>query len=110
MLDLDLHVVKLDDAEKTAVRGFLAILDEQRFEPKPLFLSNRIHRMVEGQIVVPVSVKGMVPSLSLALLMGHKSEQLYKQTACRVVLAQCPLEDPEKAMFLWGGRDWQALP
>ncbi len=107
---LDANMVNLDDAENAAVNEFLTILDEQRFEPKPLLLSKRIHRTVEGQIVVPVSVKGMAPSLSLAILMEHKSEQLYKHTACRVVLAQCPVEDPEKAMYVWGGRDWQAIP
>jgi hypothetical protein len=110
MLKIDSKVVKLDDAENAAVNEFLTILDEQRFAPKPLLLSNRIHRTLEGQIVVPVSLKGMAPSLSLALLMGQKSEQLYKQTTCRLVLAQCPDEDPEKAMYVWGGRNWQALP
>jgi hypothetical protein len=110
MPQIDSNVAKLDEVEIAAVNGFLTILGEQRLEPKPLLLSERIHRTVEGQIVVPVSVKGMAPSLSLALLMGHKSEQLYKHTACRVVLAQCPVEDPEKAMDVWGGRDWRALP
>jgi len=103
------NVVKLDDAEKAALNEFLSILDEQRVAPKPLLLSDRIHRTLEGQIVVPVSIKGMTPSLSLALLMGHKSEQVYKQTACRVVLAQCPDEDRDNAIYVWGGRNWQAL-
>jgi len=110
MLEIDKNALKLDEVENAAVHEFLTILDEQRFAPKPLLIPNRIHRTLEGQIVVPVSLKGMAPSLSLALLMGHKSEQLYKQTACRVVLAQCPDEDPAKAMYVWGGREWQALP
>jgi len=110
MPERDPNVVKLDDAENAALNEFLTILDEQRFAPKPLLLSDRIHRMLEGQIVVPVSVKGMAPSLSLALLMGHKSEQVYKHTACRMILAQCPDKDPGKAMYVWGGRNWQALP
>lgn len=110
MSQIDFNVAELDDVENAAVNEFLTILDEQRVEPKPLLLSKRIHWTVEGQIVVPVSVEGMAPSLSLALLMGHKSEQLYKHTACRVVLAQCPVEDPKKGMYVWGGRDWQALP
>ena len=103
-------MVKLDEAENAALNEFLTILDEQQVPPTPLLLSDRIHRRLEGQIIVPVSVKGMAPSLSLALLMGHKSEQVYKHTACRIVLAQCPDEDPEQAMYVWGGRSWQALP
>ncbi|MDH4194166.1 MAG: hypothetical protein OEY80_03980 [Nitrospirota bacterium] len=109
MSERDDNVVKLDDAEKAGLNEFLSILDEQPFAPKPLLLSDRIHRTVEGQIVVPVSIKGMAPSLSLALLMGHKSEQVYKQTACRVILAQCPEKDRDHAMYVWGGRNWQAL-
>jgi hypothetical protein len=110
MTRIDTNVAKLDDAETAAVKEFLTILDEQRYEPKPLLLPKRIHRTVEGQIVVPVLIEGRTPSLSLALLMRHKSDQLYKQTACRVVLAQCPAEDPEKPLYLWEGRHWQALP
>jgi len=110
MLNMMVNVAELDAAENAAVNEFVAILGEQQFEPKPLLLSNRIHRTVEGTIVVPVSLKGKAPSLSLALLMGHKAEQLYKQMACRMVLAQCPLEDPEEAMYVWEGQNWQALP
>lgn len=109
MSERDDNVVKLDDAEKAGLNEFLSILDEQQFSPKPLLLSDRIHRTLEGQIVVPVSIKGMAPSLSLALLMGHKSEQVYKQTACRVILAQCPEEDQDNAMYVWGEHNWQAL-
>ena len=109
MSERDDNVVKLDDAEKAGLNEFLSILDEQNFSPKPLLLSDRIHRTLEGQIVVPVSIKGMAPSLSLALLMGHKSEQVYKQTACRVILAQCPEEDRDHGMYVWGGRNWQTL-
>lgn len=110
MLKTTVNVSELDAAENTAVNEFVAILNEQQFEPKPLLLSNRIHRTLEGTIVVPVSLKGKAPSLSLALLMGHKSEQLYKQMACRMVLAQCPVEDPKEALYVWGDRNWQALP
>lgn len=110
MFRIDATVAKLDDAEIAAVNEFLTILDEQRFESKPLPLPKRIHRTVEGQIVIPVSVDGLAPSLSLALLMKQKSDQLYKQTACRVVLAQCPLEDPDKALYMWEERYWQAIP
>ena len=110
MSEINSNVSTLDDAENAAVNEFVTILDEQQFEPKPLLLPNRIHRTLEGQIVVPVSLKGKAPSLSLALLMAHKSEQLYKHSTCRIVLAQCPVEDVEKAMYVWGGRNWQTLP
>jgi hypothetical protein len=110
MLKTISSVSELDAVENAAVNEFVAILDDQQFYPKPLLLSDRIHRTLEGQIVVPFSLKGKAPSLSLALLMAHKSEQLYKQTICRMVLAQCPVEDPEKAMYVWGGQKWQTLP
>jgi len=103
------NVAELDAAENAAVNEFVSILDEQEFEPKPVLLSQRIHRTLEGTIVVPISLKRKVPSLSLALLMGHKSEQLYKRTACRMLLAQCPVDDPENAMYVWGERNWQVL-
>ena len=103
------HLLQLDEVEKGVVQDFLSLLDEQKFPTKILVLSNRIHRTVEGIIVVPVSLNGVLPSLSLALLMDHKSDQLYKQTSCRVRLAQCPTDDPKKGMYVWGDSDWQTL-
>lgn len=101
--------MKLDEVEKGAVTEFVNVIDAQGFSPPPLVLADRIHRTREGHIIVPVSVKGRHPSHSLALLMNHKTDQLYKQTFCRVRLAQCPLEDPHKGMYLWAGEDWQML-
>lgn len=100
----------LDAAENAAVNEFVAVLEEEQFEPKPLLLRNRIHRTLEGTIVIPVSLKGKAPSLSLALLMAHKSEQLYKHSTCPMALAQCPVEDPKQAMDVCGNPNWQTLP
>jgi hypothetical protein len=102
--------LELDCTENAAVNEFVAILDEQQFQPKPLLLPERIHRTLEGTIVIPVSLKGKAPSLSLALLMAHKAEQLYKRSTCRMILAQCPVQDPEQVMYVWGDRNWQTLP
>lgn len=110
MLKLIAKRIELDAAEDEAVNEFVTVLEEQQFQPKPLLLRNRIHRTLEGTIVIPVSLKGKAPSLSLALLMAHKSEQLYKHSTCRMVLTQCPVEAPQQAMYVWGGCNWQALP
>ena len=92
------QLLQLDEAEQGVVNEFMSLLEEQTFSLEIQVLSNRIHRTVEGIIVVPVSIKEVVPSLSLALLMDDKAEQLYKQTSCRVRLAQCPTDDPQKGM------------
>jgi hypothetical protein len=52
------HLLQLDEVEKGVVHDFLSLLDEQKFSTKILVLSNRIHRTVEGIIVVPVSLNG----------------------------------------------------
>ena len=41
--------------------------------------------------------------------MGHKVEQIYKQTGCRLVPGQCPENDPTGQIFVWTGRDWLGL-
>lgn len=102
--------LRLDDVEASALTEFLRILGEQEFSPKPAVLEDRIHRTVEGHIVVPVALPGSKSSLSMALLMGHKADQLYKQTSCRFVLAQCPAGDPEHVMYVWKDRDWHPIP
>ena len=100
----------LDEAEKGAVKEFVKIIEAQRFSSPLIVLNGRMRRMMDGTLIVPISLAGKTPSLSLALLMNHKTDQVYKQTSCRVRLAQCPLADPKKGMYLWGGSDWEALP
>lgn len=99
----------LDEAEKAAVKEFVKIIEGQSFSPPLIVLAERMRRMGDGSLVVPISLSGRVPSLSLALLMDHKTEQLYKQTACRVRVAQCPVADKRNGMYLWGGSDWKVL-
>ena len=99
----------LDEAELVVLKEFVDIIERQSFSPPLIVLTERIRRMVEGTLVVPISVSGTTPSLSLALLMDHKTEQLYKQTACRVRVAQCPVADKQKGMYLWGGSNWTVL-
>jgi len=78
----------------------MSILEEQTVSSKMLVLSNRVQRTVGGIIEVPVPLKGTLPALSAALLMDHKTKQLYKQTSCRVRLAQWPSDDPKKGMYV----------
>ena len=99
----------LDEAEKAAVKEFVEIIEGQSFSPPLIVLAERMRRMADGTLVVPISLSGTIPSLSLALLMDHKTEQLYKQTSCRVRVAQCPVADKKKGMYLWGGSDWEVL-
>jgi hypothetical protein len=102
-------VIKLDESEQLALGEFLHILEEQNFDLKPTVLTNRIYRTSDSQIIVPLSVKGQSPSLHIALLMGHKAEQIYKQTACRLVLGQCPENDPNRQMYVWTHDQWSTL-
>lgn len=99
--------IVLDARERWALDQFLTLLQEARFQPEPEAEPNRITRGAEGQIIVPVQVKAEAPSLDLALLMGQKAQHLYKQTACRFVLAQRPEKDPKGLAYLWDGKDWR---
>ena len=102
-------MLELDIQEELALKEFLQILEEQRFEPKPHVVEDHIQRGPDGQIIVPVTLKAKDPSLSLALLMGHKADQIYKQTACRLVVAQCPEGDPKPLMYVWTENAWSTI-
>lgn len=102
-------MIELDESEQLALGEFLHILEEQKFDPKPTVLINRIYRTSDSQIIVPLSIKGQSPSLHIALLMGHKAEQIYKQTACRLVLGQYPEKDPDRQMYVWTQNQWATL-
>ncbi len=99
----------LDEAEKGALKEFVEIIACTEFSSQLVVLVGRIRRMADGTLIVPISLSGGTPSLSLALLMNHKTNQLYKQTSCRVRLAQCPDSDKKKGTYLWGGSDWEIL-
>ncbi|UCE62627.1 MAG: hypothetical protein JSU59_06975 [Nitrospirota bacterium] len=103
-------MIELDEVEQSALKEFLHVLEEQHFESKPTVLTSRINRTADNQIMVPLSVKGESPSLHMALLMSHKAEQIYKQTACRLVLGQCPEKDPNGQIYVWIDNQWTSLP
>ena len=105
----DLKPVPPDDHERRALRTFLHLLEDECFEPKPVVEEDRVFRGPDGQIIVPVTVQTAEPSVSLALLMEHKADHLYKQTGCRFVLAQRPAKDPTHRLYVWTGSVWQAL-
>jgi hypothetical protein len=100
----------LDDLEAVALNEFVRIVEALPVFPQPVVAADKIHRLPEGTIVVPVAIQGAKPSLSLALLVGHKAEHLYKQTTCRFILAQCPEKDPQHRVYLWTGEGWQTPP
>lgn len=102
-------MMELDTQEELALKEFLQILEEQRFEPKPDIVEDRIQRGPNGQIIVPVTLKAKDPSWSLAQLMGHKADQIYKQTACRLVLAQCLEREPSLQMYIWADNAWSTI-
>ena len=99
----------LDEHERRALSQFLRLLEEESFDPSPQVEETRILRGPEGQIVVPVVLDADERSLSLALLTAHKSEQVYKQTGCRFVLAQRLRKEPEGEYYIWAGDGWQPL-
>lgn len=102
--------MELDGSEQLAFETFLHLFEEQHFHSKPTVLTNRIHRTLDGQIIVPISLEAETPSLDIALLMGHKGEQIYKQTNCRIVLGQCPKQDPKSQIYVWADDHWATLP
>lgn len=101
--------IALDAREEQAFARFITMLQDERFGLGPEPDRSRITRGPEGQIIVPVLVGGATPSLSMSLLMGQKAEHLYKQTACRFVLAQRPEKDPKGRTYVWDGKDWRSL-
>lgn len=103
-------MIELDELEQSALEEFLHILEVQHFEPKPTVLTGRIHRASDDQSIVPISVTGESPSHHIALLMDHKAQQIYKQTACRFVLGQCPEKDPNPKIYVWTENQWSTLP
>ena len=100
----------LDEHERLAVGRFLRLLAEEPFEPRPRVEEDRMLRGPDGQIIISVALDADAPSPSLAMLMAEKAEHLYKQTGCRLVLAQRPEKDPRRRMYLWSGGAWQTLP
>ncbi len=102
-------IIMLDQHERLALGQLFQILEGEPFEPKPLLDEQAIYRGPDGQIIVPVVIKGSQPSLSLALLMAHKAEQLYKQTGCRFMVTQRLEHDTDKKQFVWAHDTWETI-
>ena len=102
-------MINLDEQEKLALHEFLETLEEQRFDIKPKVNQEGMSRGPEGQIIVPVILQDQSPSLSLALLMEQKADHIYKQTACRLVLAQSLDKDSQKRKYVWIENSWKPL-
>lgn len=100
----------LDAHELAALQRFIMSLHEEPHPSNPKVDMPRIYRGLEGQIFVPVTVSGTTPDAHLAMLMGHKAEQLYKQSGCRFVLVQRLEGDPEGRSYVWGEGRWQTVP
>lgn len=105
----DLKPIPLDEHERRALAQFLRLLAEEPFQTTPMVEEAHVKRGPDGQIIVPVTISGEAPSLSLALLMGHKAEHLLKQTGCRFVLAQRPDKDPEGKLYVRTEDAWHTV-
>lgn len=100
--------IVLDDLEQGVYRRFVDVLRLSTITPRPSLDEAGLRRRPEGQILVPVTMDAERPSLSLAMLMAHKSDYLYRRSGCRLILTQRPLRDPAKQVYVWNGT-WQTL-
>ena len=101
---------ELDAHELAALQRFMVAVQEDASPAHPKLDVSRVFRGPEGQIFVPVTVSGSSPDAHLAMLMGHKAEQLYKQSGSRFVLVQQLETDPDRRRFVWGDGDWLTVP
>lgn len=100
----------LDTHELAALQRFMAAVHEEPHLSNPKIDGSRVFRGLEGQVFVPVTVSGLTPDAHLAMLMGHKAEQIYKQSGCRFVLMQQLESDPERRKYVWADNAWQTVP
>jgi hypothetical protein len=101
---------ELDQHELAALQRFIVAVQEEQHPSKPRVEMGRIFRGLAGQVFVPVKISGSHPDLHLAMAMGHRAEQLYKQTGCRFILVQQLESDKEQRSYVWGEGNWQPLP
>ena len=101
---------ELDAEERLALGLFIRHLEAEAQHVPLAVHSDIVRRGTDGQIIVPVTIRDRQPSAALAMLIGHKAEQLYKQTACRFLLAQQPELDPERGTYVWTDAGWTVLP
>lgn len=102
-------MIDLDERERAALQQFIRYLQEERFDGVPTVDEGSVVRQMDGQILVPVSLATQEPNLHLALLMARKADHVYKQTGCRFLLAQRPLQDPKQSRYVWADGAWQAV-
>jgi hypothetical protein len=101
---------ELDQHELAALQRFMVALHEEPHGSNPRVDMTQVFRGLEGQIFVPVTVSGATPDAHLAMLMGHKAEQLYKQSGCRFVLLQRLEADLHRQSYVWAEGVWQTVP
>jgi hypothetical protein len=101
---------ELDQHELAALQRFIVALQEEPHPSDPHVTMDRIFRGLEGQVFVPVEVSGAQPDAHLAMLMEHKTEQLYKQSGCRFVLVQHLATDADRRSYMWADGAWQTVP
>ena len=100
--------ITFDDLERGVYRRFVDVLRLSTITPRPSLDDTGVRRCPDGQILVPVTMEAERPSLSLAMLMAHKSDYLYRHSGCRFTLTQRPLRDPDRKTYLWNG-NWQTV-
>lgn len=100
--------IVLDELERGVYRRFVDVVRLSTISPPPSLDEKELRRGPDGRIIIPVTIEAERPSLSLAMLMAHKSEYLYRHSGCRLILAQRPLRDPDKKTYVWDGT-WQTL-
>ena len=100
---------ELDAQERLAFGQFLRCLEAESEHVKLVVNADTFRRGTDGQIIVPVTIRDSQPSAALAMLIRHKADQLYKQTACRFLLAQQPELDPKRQTYVWVDSWWKVL-
>jgi len=101
---------ELDAHELAALQRFTVTIHEEPHPSNPRIDVSQVFRGLEGQIFVPVTVSGATPDAHLAMLMGHKAEQLYKQSGCRFVLLQRLETDSQRQSYVWADGAWKTVP
>lgn len=103
-------MIELDDLERAALDRFAQLITEEKNGMALSIDEVHVFRRLNGEIVVPVLIQAVQPDMHFALFMVRKAEQLYRRTGCRLVPAQRPAQDPQKATYIWADGGWQTLP
>ena len=101
---------ELEAHELASLQRFMVAIHGESHSSNPKVQVDQIFRGLEGQIFVPVTVSGQEPDAHLAMLMEHKSEQLYKQSGCRFLLLQQLETDLQRHRYVWAEGTWRTVP